>query len=171
MTLRNAALRFLTPVLFMMSAAAQEQSATVAGASPGVSLPPVEISFTGHLLGYYRLPEWQSADFETDCPHPQNFTVANQRSASDPVLNGTNSIFTPADAFLSDDYRPRGDVLVGMGDNFGVTLESRAWRHRDALDQPWQLHSKARRLEDKNWDTAPADEIGDNVGCFLSRRL
>ncbi len=169
MTLRNAALRFLTPVLFMMSAAAQEQSATVAGASPGVSLPPVEISFTGHLLGYYRLPEWQSADFETDCPHPQNFTVANQRSASDPVLNGTNSIFTPADAFLSDDYRPRGDVLVGMGDNFGVTLESRAWRHRDALDQPWQLHSKARRLEDKNWDTAPADEIGDNVGCFFYR--
>jgi hypothetical protein len=117
----------------------------------------LKIFFTGRLLGYYRLPEWQSADFETLCPPPGSSTVPEG-----PPQN------TPADAFLSKEYHPDGDILVGMGDNFGVTLESRAYLAPTSQGNPPQLHAKSRDL--KEWPAdAPAEQIGDNVGCFFSR--
>lgn len=127
------------------------------------------IFFTGRLLGYYRLPEWQNADFEAKCPDRQAYTVLDEEAESDPSLRDKLPPKKPADAFLSDTHKLDGDILVGMGDNFGVTLESRAYKEQPAPDKPWQLHAKSRNLDDKNWGLAPKDQIGDNVGCFLSR--
>ena len=137
-------------------------------AAEGDESAPLKISFTGHLLGYYRLPEWQSADFETSCPPPQPYTKPTPNSGTAMSSEGLPQN-SPADAFLSNDYRPDGDILVGMGDNFGVTLESRAYWSPSAPGRPpSQLHAKSRDLKD--WPTsAPAEQIGDNVGCFFSR--
>ncbi len=137
----------------------------------------LKISFTGHLLGYYRLPEWQTADFQPNCPLPQKYTADDVKAESDPTHRDKLPPKTPADAFLSDARKRDEDILVGMGDNFGVTLESRTWRDRLAPDKLWQIHAKSRDLldktsnppgKDKQW-ADPNLQIGDNVGCFFSR--
>ena len=137
-------------------------------ATSGNESAQLKISFTGLLLGYYRLPEWQSADFETSCPPPQPYTKPTTNLAPSTLREGLPQN-SPADAFLSAEYRPNGNILVGMGDNFGVTLESRTyWLPRAAGQPASQLHAKSRDLKD--WPTsAPAEQIGDNVGCFFSR--
>jgi hypothetical protein len=131
----------------------------------------LKIFFTGFLLGYYRLPQWQSADFEPDCPSPEN---DNQAWKRDLRLQDTDPD-SPAKQFadllksgekdgvqVSEPRKP-GDLLVGMGDNFAVALEARAYRpHQDKL---WQLSAKSRDM--RGWPSGTDARIGDNVGCFL----
>jgi hypothetical protein len=175
MNLRNA---FLTLVVYSFSLMLAAGQQSPAGLNPPVvlestiSAPPVQneerpastkIFFTGHLLGYYRLPQWQSDDFEKDVIdplHPEN----NHKSCPSAEPN------TPADEFIKQlGAKNKGDVLVGMGDNFGVTLESRAWRERDSESKAWQIHTKKRDVDDSWGKGKPPTAIGDNVGCFLSR--
>jgi hypothetical protein len=170
---------FLTPT-------AGEEPAPVAGSSAASSASDpisLKIFFTGHLLGYYRLPEWQSADFEADCKAPKDYPGYTEYSRDEEDEDGKTDTDlkaewnpdlwaklppqTPAYAFLSKYHRPDGDILVGMGDNFGVTLESRSY-----IDpKTGELHAKARDLIDpahgNPWYREPMDKIGDNVGCFF----
>jgi hypothetical protein len=130
------------------------------------SNPDLAIAFTGHLLGYYRLPEWQSADFEKLCPSSPPYDAGQEDPANSPSGNNATGPVTPAEMFLSLEDKSQVDLLLGMGDNFGVTLESRVYRQdREAGGQ---LLAKSRDL--KGWPAdAPSDQIGDNVGCFFSR--
>lgn len=190
MNLRNAFLLWFTIVLACAMSPAQETASAVSSASAPPSAPrsapeDLKIYFTGHLLGYYRLPEWQSADFETDCKKPEEYPGYTQytghEEADDPDhLRKTDFNAerkpdlwdqlppqTPAYAFLSDQHRPDGDLLVGMGDNFGVTLESRSYRDPNS----GEIHAKSRDLIDPSngnpWYRMPMERIGDNVGCFF----
>jgi hypothetical protein len=177
MKLRNASFLLLVLGLSWMPAGGQETGG--AASTPDSDAQgrfDFKVFFTGHLLGYYRLPEWQSADFQKKCPSPQPYTPADATAESNPAKREELSAAkTPADAFLSEARRGERDgyLLLGMGDNFGVTLESRAWRNRVGPDKAWQLHAKSRTLDgpngDPNWKSPLQDAIGDNVGCFFSR--
>jgi len=170
MNLRNAFV--IVAVSFVSMALAKGQQASVPSVGPeiptynsdnvplgsGQNRGGLSVHFTGHLLGYYRWPEWQHDDFEPACPDA-------------PKPDGDGKYDTPAknpaEQFLRLESDRPGDILVGTGDNFGVTLESRSFR-----DSAGQLHAKARNLGDPQtspWYTAPASEIGDNVGCFFYR--
>jgi hypothetical protein len=136
----------------------------------------VKVFFTGFLLGYYRLPQWQSADFEPECPSPD---AENETWRSDLRLQSTDPD-SPAKQFIDllksgkkdgakvSEPRKPDDLLVGMGDNFAVALEARAYRpHKDKV---WQLSAKSRDVQDwppKNHPPVGDNVIGDNVGCFL----
>jgi 5'-nucleotidase-like protein len=167
MNLRNALLVVLVFTLSLqLRSLAQTSGAAVATTKTG----DLNVSFTGRLLGYYRLPEWQTADFQPDCPDPdrQSYTQKDVDAESNPDLWKQIRQKTPADAFLYHIHKlPVGGVLVGMGDNFGVTLESRTYRTYDKKDNP-TLIPKSRDLLDPDWtDPTKKKEIGDNVGCFF----
>ena len=134
MKLRNALLLFFVSCSLVALATAQE------------NLPPdLTLEITGRLLGYYRVPDLQPADFQPTCAWP------------DPKAG------TPASLFLG--YYPRGNaVRVGMGDNFAVELGARTWGA-----DPEHLQAKLRNphLAD-GWQSNPSAAIGDNVGCFLA---
>jgi hypothetical protein len=185
MNLRNALCTLLLLGLSLTLAAGQRtrlatdspaqvsRAGAVASPDLGNGKPgSLKVFFTGFLLGYYRLPQWQSADFEPTCPRPEE----DNRSWKRDLKLGDTDPDSPAKQFIDllntgtkdgiQVAQPRnpGDLLVGMGDNFAVALEARAFRrHQDRL---WQLTAKSRDLKD--WPASPSMSlIGDNVGCFL----
>jgi hypothetical protein len=185
--------------------AAADTSATrrdiTAPKSQGAATPAnLKIFFTGYLLGYYRLPQWQNDDFEDNvikdgvieregCPSDTddnqkwsgelNLPVASRPATSSPATPALQMIETLRSGIKAKDgtvlQAPKtdADILVGMGDNFGVTLESRVYRKRTSDQKSWELSPKSRDPQGA-WLQTPDERklpytIGDNVGCFLSR--
>jgi len=207
MKLRNALCALLVAASLSALAVSQQKEVALASApssardlSPSSPSTPADLKilFTGYLLGYYRLPQWQTTDFQLTCPEDYEKDNADWRKELGLKPTDKPGLNTPAYQFLhlllnwtdgegrteTPPLRAPGELLLGVGDNFGVTLESRAYRsyRQDDPAKPWDLHAKSRNLanqanpdpndpnkEDPVWTTAPADQIGDNVGCFLSR--
>jgi 5'-nucleotidase, C-terminal domain len=209
MNLRNALCTLLVLGLSVTLAAGQQGEPVAADSSAKgrdntashpaqVAAHPanLKIFFTGYLLGYYRLPQWQDDDFEDSvfgkggvpdhesCPDVEQ---DNKKWKAELNLSSTGSTATPAwhlmDALqngvkdehgtLIEEPKTDNDILVGMGDNFGVTLESRVYRQQISDQKLWQLFPKSRDPQDQ-WQREPDPTqspypIGDNVGCFLSR--
>jgi 2',3'-cyclic-nucleotide 2'-phosphodiesterase (5'-nucleotidase family) len=106
-----------------------------------------ELLFTGYLLGYYRVPERQTVDFQGSCEQNRD------------------GVMTPSDELLERIRRMRNphSVLVGMGDNFAVELGSRTYGTSD------DLTAKTRDPGSRGWpDYILPGAIGDSVGCFVS---
>ena len=124
MALRNWTLRvavFLA--LFATQPAFCQQPVAPGGAA--VDIPDLRMHVTGYLLGYYRIPDFQTEDFLGSCWEGSS---ADDRwgKASPAVLDLKKRNQIPFS---------RGDdaVTVGMGDNFGIDLGSRVYRERDQL--------------------------------------
>jgi hypothetical protein len=136
MNLRNAIAMCLLACFTLPAAIAQTTSP-----------PDLSILFTGYLLGYYRVPDIQTADFQENCPIPPS----DEDSARARLLRNIN------------DARNPSTILVGMGDNFAVQLYSRTYLAGSSL------RPKPRNSDDPKWGNEKASKaIGDNVGCFLS---
>ena len=138
MTLRNAILTIVVLLVVFLTPVTHAQGTD----------PDLRILFTGYLLGYYRVPNRQIADFQPDCKQNDD-TVKRQ----------------PSDALIQRIATAKQNaVLVGAGDNLAVELGSRTWGE-DAID----LSPKTRSPESQGWpDEIRPGEIGDNVGCFMS---
>src|SRR6478672_6605071 len=79
---------------------------------PNIQVYPreLQILFTNYLLGYYRIPDVQTSDFQADCKDaPASFTKE-----------------------LLDDIeakrKGKKTILVGMGDNYAVELGARTYQ-------------------------------------------
>jgi hypothetical protein len=213
MNLRNALCMLLVLGLSVHLAAGQKgepaaaQSLATGQDNPapqhteGATAPAnLKIFFTGYLLGYYRLPQWQNDDFEDNvirdgkveregCPSEVadnqkwsdelNLPVADRPATSSPATPARQLMETLQSGIRADDGtvlqepKTNADILLGMGDNFGVTLESRVYRKRLSDQKLWQLFPKSRDPQGP-WRQNPDPKdlpytIGDNVGCFLSR--
>jgi hypothetical protein len=195
MNLRNALVVFFVGLFFTL-AAGQETTVPPTSSPDKVSentadevssdsgdgkSGAVTVFFTGFLLGYYRLPQWQSADFEPACPNADddNRDWRARFKLQDTEPNSLAKQFTDLlnsgtrDGIQFLEPRQPGDLLLGMGDNFGVALESRTYRPEE--DKLWKLSAKSHDMRGWRSDspeykpTATDPRIGDNVGCFLYR--
>jgi hypothetical protein len=134
-----------TMLFTFLAAAAWGQGAVAdksASATPQPQPKHLQILFTDHLLGYYRIPDAQAEDFQALCPEAAPGTPAKE-------LLGD----------LGDIQKGNNTILVGMGNNFAVELGSRTYQDTSGV------HAK---LRDPGAKFSPG-KIGDNVSCFLSR--
>src|SRR5713226_988173 len=92
------------------SSAAQEASPTT-GESKVPDPNTIRILYTGRLLGYFRVPDWQGPEVNG--------------GGCDPVKQAGKS--TAANDFdnLLVEKHARGAILVGTGDNFAPEIEAR----------------------------------------------
>jgi hypothetical protein len=147
------------------------------------NLGTTQILYTGKMLGYFRIPEWQSGSSipPGGCPEFK------------PRTNIKEEDKTPSELFFEQKLRAmRGAVLVGTGDNFAPQIESRTFwplpMDQKYLPRPnlragkelfswyadqnrWVTNEEAsniaslQRLLGEGKGTIPTD----NVGCFLIR--
>jgi len=173
MTLRKLILTTAVVLaLFPAQAAyAQQPEEGAAAATPPPDKPNLRLIFTGYLLGYYRVPNIQAQDFLGSCwegATPDN-PWANASPAVQDFSNKKKDI-----PFNRDDET----LTIGMGDNFGIDLGSRIYgekgRRHPKQSKPGAVPAAmapggVARNPDDPWPpmTAP-DQIGDNVGCFMS---
>src|ERR1017187_9904172 len=80
-----------------IAAAGNVTPASTVASPPSVDRAALKIFFTGRLLGYYRLPQWQHADFETVCPDADSDNKVWRESLS---LKDDDTAQTPALQFL-----------------------------------------------------------------------
>jgi len=132
----------------------------------------LNILFTGRLMGYFRIPTWQSGqnvNANLPCPAPPTLNASQQAS---------NLLRT------TEPYRYQSRLLLGTGDNFALHLPSRV------LEPP--PFSPGQNAKDQfDWDSDPShpgwvvprsskevdDRLSqggviiptDNVGCFLAK--
>ena len=101
----------IATTLFMCLAVTALGQGTVpensASAAPQPQPKNLQILFTDHLLGYYRIPDAQAEDFQALCPEAAPGTPAYELL---PIHKGNNTI------------------LVGMGNNFAVEFGSRTYQ-------------------------------------------
>jgi len=163
MNLRNALYTLLVLGLSLTVATGQQGPTEISSpdAQTATAPPDLRIRFTGYLLGYYRVPDLQSADFLEHCPDPQQPEPSEAAKLLLQELGAGNS-----DKAL----------LVGMGDNFAVELGSRTYGNFPSSGSG-TLYAKQRNPglrppTGRPGDAWPplfaGDEIGDNVACFLS---
>jgi hypothetical protein len=121
------------------------------------------IAYTGRLLGYARAPESQSRIDQSSLEQAQH--------RSQECTEDTKQLSEFTRAMLALASMKGGSVLVGMGDNFALDLNSRTFDrgpgklYRELKDRfAWVQNIQA-------WVRDPAqarDPIPmDNVGCFL----
>src|SRR5690349_9419444 len=107
----------MATVLFTFpAAAAWSQGAVPENSTSTVPQPQpkhLQILFTDHLLGYYRIPEIQTEDFQTSCPEP---------GSKPPTV-----LKTPAEELLPKIQKGNTTILVGMGNNFAVEFGARTY--------------------------------------------
>ena len=165
----------LIAIILLTAATASGQKQLATGTQPQPATPadqPVDVVYTGRLLGYYRVPSLQSFNAVNGCP------AENQLEPS-----------KAAKQFL--DVRNKQDknktVLVGTGDNFAPQLEARVFSDVTATGNQYAIGNKELYLgSNTGWtfykaDT-PASELlrdriaqghgvipNDNVACFLRR--
>jgi hypothetical protein len=163
MNLRNA-FAIVAVLWLSLTLAAGQQALTetsLRGAETAAAPPDLHILFTGYLLGYYRVPDVQPTDFLDKCTNPQQIPSP----AADRLLKELAS---------QKDDKP--EILVGMGDNFAVELGSRTYgTYSQKPDPAAKLYAKQRNpgltATGHPGDPWPplqsADQIGDNVACFL----
>jgi hypothetical protein len=136
---------------------------------PARAQPPLTVVYTGRTLGYFRYPEQQPRlNFDHCMDDPATMSEATRN-------------FTEALRAQSRDAQ----LLVGMGDNFAMDLESRTFidKTESGIDrQPkdmwtWDFFTLPHRwLPDNQVVSGPlSDSIAagygtipaDNVGCFI----
>ena len=126
--------------------------------------PPVNVIYTGRLLGHFRLPSVQKIDQPKGCP---------ARSDNDSEA---------AKAFLKQRELNPHAILVGTGDNFAPQLEARVFVNPPD-DEKYAPGNKELYFGDGNQGWIRYDKLDkkrawqiaqglgtiptDNVGCFL----
>src|SRR5215213_4063467 len=158
----------ISACLFAFAAVSLAQTAP--SPAPGPTPPPLQIVYTGRLLGYFRAPADQGRDV-TKCPER-----ADENSKE-------------ADKFLATRRRYENAILVGTGDNFSPQLESRVFKADASGAKPTEYERRNKELY--SWHPKKGEEkwylIGDepkdltdllmrgegivpadNVGCFLA---
>src|SRR5262245_60213250 len=86
--------------------------------------PPINVIYTGRLLGHFRLPSVQNFDQPKGCP-----AASNKDSAA-------------AQAFLKRRASNHYAILVGTGDNFAPQLEARVFLHPPSDDKEYAPGNK-----------------------------
>jgi hypothetical protein len=95
----------------------EDSPMAVPGPQQGANLTPGELRllYTGKLLGYFRIPDWQSPDSTVAC--------ANNGTES----KAAKDFVKVLDAVAADipDKTLTGAILLGTGDNFSPEIEAR----------------------------------------------
>jgi hypothetical protein len=151
-------------------------------AQPAGAANTTHILYTGKLLGYFRIPDWQpgnSSPYPRVCPDLPKSPQTPEAGLLNP----------DTEAFLSQRNDP-GAILVGTGDNFGPELQARVFNPPplDSRRKPGQYTPGNKELyawdeasghwlspEEVKDNPALADKLArgdgtipmDNVGCFL----
>lgn len=122
----------------------------------------VDILYTSHLLGYYRLPEKQNGQLR---PSPGDHAPWCFDARTQP-LDMSDESRKLAGTLRSDSYLdPKNRILVGTGDNFALNLPARVF----AVEPPLPGRTYEYSKDQFNWDWKK-DKDGRPIGWRLASK-